>query len=185
MRFEKIWIEQCKATRAIRRRFGVKSALDYGRRKARSLCAGDRALPGIRERISTVSGCGVAGVQSVRAGRICGFAETVRQIETGALALSALNTLQLLQIRKILACNQKPDGSSLPGSPLDKTVGFQGDDHLVHGRWAHPKVSLHVGLGGRPAVDLAVVVNEDEILSLFVREGFCRYKGSVPFSICT
>jgi hypothetical protein len=29
MRFEKIWIEQCRATRAIKRRFGAKSALDY------------------------------------------------------------------------------------------------------------------------------------------------------------
>ena len=29
MRFEKIWAEQCRATRTIRRRFGAKSALDY------------------------------------------------------------------------------------------------------------------------------------------------------------
>ena len=29
MRFEKIWVEQCRATRGIRRRFGAKSALDY------------------------------------------------------------------------------------------------------------------------------------------------------------
>ena len=29
MRFEEIWIEQCRATRAIKRRFGAKSALDY------------------------------------------------------------------------------------------------------------------------------------------------------------
>jgi hypothetical protein len=29
MRFEKIWIEQCRATRAIERRFGARSALDY------------------------------------------------------------------------------------------------------------------------------------------------------------
>ncbi len=29
MEFHKVWIEQCRATRAIRRRFGVKSALDY------------------------------------------------------------------------------------------------------------------------------------------------------------
>lgn len=29
MRFEKIWVEQSKAARAIRRRFGAKSALDY------------------------------------------------------------------------------------------------------------------------------------------------------------
>jgi hypothetical protein len=29
MRFEKIWVEQCRATRAIKRRFGAKHALDY------------------------------------------------------------------------------------------------------------------------------------------------------------
>ena len=28
-RFEKVWIEQCRATGAIKRRFGPKSALDY------------------------------------------------------------------------------------------------------------------------------------------------------------
>ena len=59
------------------------------------------------------------------------------------------------------------------------------EDHLVHGRRAHAKVFLHVGLSGRLAVDLAVVVNEGEILTLFVREGFCRHKGSVPLSIWT
>lgn len=29
MRFEKVWTGQCKATTGIKRRFGVKSALDY------------------------------------------------------------------------------------------------------------------------------------------------------------
>ena len=29
MRFEKVWIEQCHATKAIKRRFGANSALDY------------------------------------------------------------------------------------------------------------------------------------------------------------
>lgn len=29
MRFEKIWVEQCRATKGIKRRFGAKSALDY------------------------------------------------------------------------------------------------------------------------------------------------------------
>ncbi len=29
MRFEKVWIEQCRATKTIKRRFGAKSALDY------------------------------------------------------------------------------------------------------------------------------------------------------------
>ena len=29
MRFEKVWTRQCKATKGIKRRFGVKRALDY------------------------------------------------------------------------------------------------------------------------------------------------------------
>ena len=29
MKFHKTWVKQCRATRTIRRRFGVKSALDY------------------------------------------------------------------------------------------------------------------------------------------------------------
>ncbi len=29
MRFERVWVEQCRATKAIRRRFGAKGALDY------------------------------------------------------------------------------------------------------------------------------------------------------------
>jgi len=29
MRFEKIWVKQCRATKGIRRHFGAKSALDY------------------------------------------------------------------------------------------------------------------------------------------------------------
>jgi len=29
MRFEKIWVKQCRATKEIRRQFGPKSALDY------------------------------------------------------------------------------------------------------------------------------------------------------------
>ena len=29
MRFEKVWVAQCRATKTIKRRFGAKSALDY------------------------------------------------------------------------------------------------------------------------------------------------------------
>jgi hypothetical protein len=29
MHFERIWIEQCRATKGIKRRFGARSALDY------------------------------------------------------------------------------------------------------------------------------------------------------------
>ena len=53
VRFEKVWIEQCRPTRAITRRFGAKSALDYligagGRAASKYECdefrAVDRAL---------------------------------------------------------------------------------------------------------------------------------------------
>jgi len=29
MRFEKIWVDQCRTTKVIKKRFGAKSALDY------------------------------------------------------------------------------------------------------------------------------------------------------------
>ena len=29
MKFEKVWVKQCRATRRIKKQFGVKSALDY------------------------------------------------------------------------------------------------------------------------------------------------------------
>ena len=29
IQFHKIWVQQCRATRSIKRRFGIKSALDY------------------------------------------------------------------------------------------------------------------------------------------------------------
>ena len=100
-------------------------------------------------------------------------------------SLFTLSTIQLLQVRKTFSREQEPDGSSLPGNPLNEAIRFQGEDHLVNGWWTHAKVSLHVGFGGRTAVDPAVVMNEREILPLFMREGFCRHEGSVPFSICT
>lgn len=86
------------------------------------------------------------------------------------------------QFRKILACEQEPNGSSLSRDPRNAAVGLQRDDHLVHRRWTNPKVPLHVGLGGRLTVDLAVVV-EREILILFVRERFRRHEGSVLVSV--
>ena len=46
-------------------------------------------------------------------------------------------------------------------------------------RRAHAEISLHIGFGRRAAVHLAVVVNEREILSLFVGERFCGHGTSV------
>lgn len=56
MRFEKIWIEQCRATRAIKRRFGAKDALDLsGRRETTDVCARRTARRRVRARGATIS----------------------------------------------------------------------------------------------------------------------------------
>jgi hypothetical protein len=41
MRFEKIWVQQCRVTKGIKRRFGAKSALDYLIREKLSAFADD------------------------------------------------------------------------------------------------------------------------------------------------
>jgi len=91
---------------------------------------------------------------------------------SASLTLSALRKLHSLQVWKVLAREQKPEGSALPRSSLNVAVGFECDDHLVNRRRADAKVPLHLGLGRRTTVDFAVVVNEGEILALFMRERF-------------
>ncbi len=49
---------------------------------------------------------------------------------------------------------------------LDETCLFEGENHLMNGRWCDLEVSLHVGLGGWPPHDAGVGVNEGEILPL-------------------
>lgn len=71
--------------------------------------------------------------------------------------------------------NQKPNGSTLPRHALDKAVRLQCKNHLMNRGRAHLEISLHVGLSGRPAVDLAVVVDEGKVLTLFVSKGFGRH----------
>jgi hypothetical protein len=53
IRFEKIWVQQCRATKAIKRRFDAKSALDYHSREAVELHPGSRAAIGVCERTAT------------------------------------------------------------------------------------------------------------------------------------
>jgi hypothetical protein len=185
MRFEKTWVQQYKATRAIRRRFGVKSALDYlvGEKlvrfaqEAQSAARNSRkSSPGFWPR------CGRHSI-SMNWPDMWLYRNRPSDRNCGPWSICGDHS-QLLEIRKILACKQKPDGSASSRNPLNEAVGLQGDDHLMHRRWTHPKVPLHVDLGGRLAVDLAVIVNEREILTLFVREGFRRHeKKCTGFSV--
>jgi hypothetical protein len=61
---------------------------------------------------------------------------------------------------------------------FNETVSLKGENHLVH-RWrAHAEVFFHIGLGRGSAIDPAVVVDEREIMTLLMREGFDERRGS-------
>ena len=76
---------------------------------------------------------------------------------------------KLFQIRQFRAWQQHPDGSWLSGNPADQRSPLKGDDHLMHRRRGRLEEPLHVGLRRWATDDLAIVVDESEILSLRVR----------------
>ncbi len=179
MRFEKIWVEQCRATRGIRRQFGAKSALDYliGEKVIRFAEAAEhirslrRGFPGFWRRSGGHSMNTSWPVMSPQRNRPSGC-------NCGGCCICA-EFAQLFQIRKCFARNQKPNGSSLPRNPLNKAVHLHCKNHLMNRGRAHLKISLHIGLSGRAAIDLAVVVNEGKILTLFISKGFCGHGRSL------
>ena len=67
----------------------------------------------------------------------------------------------------MLGLRKKANGSALPGSFFDEAVALQGLDRLVNRGRGNPEVALQVGLRGRLAVDLCVVIDEGKILALF------------------
>ena len=67
------------------------------------------------------------------------------------------------------------DAARYAGLASDETCTFEGEDHLVNGRWCHAEVSLDVGFGRGPPMDAGVGVDEGQILALLGREA-----GSVP-----
>jgi hypothetical protein len=79
MRFEKIWIEQCRARRSVKRRFGVKAALDYlVGEKLRTFCGRRPARRRVPARAAAIPCGGLASVQRVRARWLCRHAEADR-----------------------------------------------------------------------------------------------------------
>jgi hypothetical protein len=53
-------------------------------------------------------------------------------------------------------------------------LAFERQHHLVNRRRADAEVFLHVGFGGRPAVETRVEVDIRQVLALLGREVFCR-----------
>ena len=83
--------------------------------------------------------------------------------------LSALRRV-LLQSRQVLRLYKEANGSGLPRGSFDEAVALQCLDHIVNRRRRNLKVALQVRLCWSLAVDLSVVVNEGQILSLFYGE---------------
>ena len=75
------------------------------------------------------------------------------------------------------------DGPGLPGRSLEEAACFECQDHLMHGGRRDSKVLLHFGLGWRTSMDFVVVINESQILTLFVGVGLLhRHRSNKPNS---
>ena len=79
------------------------------------------------------------------------------------------------QIGQILTLDEQPDRPAQSGSPFDQAFGFQSEDHLMHGRRGNAKITFHICLRWRSSVDLGVVVDKREVLTLFVGVGLRRH----------
>jgi len=53
-----------------------------------------------------------------------------------------------------------------PGSSPDQPSSFESEHHLVDRGWGNPEMPLKVSLGGRPAQDARICVDERQILTL-------------------
>src|SRR5207253_424055 len=85
----------------------------------------------------------------------------------------------LLQARQVLRLYKEANGSGLPRGSFDKAVALQGLDHIVNRGRRNLEVALQVRLRWRAAVDLGVVVDECQILTLFCGEW--RNHGRIEF----
>jgi hypothetical protein len=96
MRFEKIWVQQCRATKTIKRRFGAKSAFDYLiREKLITFAHEAERSPGVRQGAAAIPRGNLAGVQSIRACGIYREPETssAKAITSAAVYVSLGNEL--------------------------------------------------------------------------------------------
>ena len=66
--------------------------------------------------------------------------------------------------------DQQLDGSGLAGRSRNEPPCFECQDHLMYGWRRNSKVPLHLGLRGRASVDFAVIMDEGQVLALFIRK---------------
>ena len=81
-------------------------------------------------------------------------------------------TLTLIQVRQLGAGEPKRDRARFPRFPVDEAVRVERFDHLMDDRRCHPEKPLKVRLCRRSTMNLAVVVDERQVLSLLGGERF-------------
>lgn len=62
------------------------------------------------------------------------------------------------------------DASGNAGLASYQAVSFEGEDHLVHRRWADLEVALHVGFSWGAPEHVRISVDEGEVLALLFGE---------------
>lgn len=66
--------------------------------------------------------------------------------------------------------NEEFDAAGDAGLTTNEALAFEGDNHLMDGRWADLEVALHVGFGRRAPEHVRVGVDEGQILALLFGE---------------
>jgi hypothetical protein len=74
------------------------------------------------------------------------------------------------EVRQLRSRQSKPDRACGSWFAINESARRERLDHLVHDGWRDAEELLKIGFGRRPSMDLRVVVDEREILSLLRRE---------------
>jgi hypothetical protein len=77
------------------------------------------------------------------------------------------------EVRQLRSRQSKPDRACGSWFAINVSARRKRLDHLVHDGWRDAEEPLKVGFGRRPSMDLRLVVDEREILSLLRRERHC------------
>ena len=70
------------------------------------------------------------------------------------------------QVRQLLSGQEEPDRAGLARFSADEAPPLQHLDHVVDSRGRDTEVALHIGLRGRAAEELGVIVDEGKELAL-------------------
>jgi tRNA-splicing ligase RtcB len=84
------------------------------------------------------------------------------------------------QFRKNIRRNQNANAARLARGARDEPPSFKSEDHLMNGRRRDIEVTLHISLGRRTLMNLGVVMDEGEVLTLLARERICHKQAFYP-----